>query len=458
MAKERIQFSGYFSSEEFDGSQGRESVTGPTEIRRDGIRRLLKPLSFSEFVARCGKEAIHIKGSQRVTSKLFSLDRFRRTVFSNRIQPGESGPLLRASFEQRSVSDPRPAFQILPEQVGPILEAGATICATDLHRFDSGLGAFIRGAKAEMGFSGEMGANAYLSQDNCGFSTHFDARVTLAVQVEGTKTWRYSREPAIRYPRFNCDVSSGEPQLLHTNGATIEQWERPAPPKEDDFVEVTLEPGDILCLPAGTWHNAQAHGYSLALNLYMREMSFSELMDLTLRKRLSSSTEWRSGVPMNPPMAKRANREAEDYMRARVADLKTELLRDEYLEALSDTCSRLTLNSDARSNRPVARTSESQGQVRIRKSDTLRISTAEPALIRESSNRSSVLLYRGSTCITFPRSAATLIRKMLKSNEFRAVDATQWTGSGATFSWSDTKYVLELLLKHGHIQRTSPES
>ena len=87
------------------------------------------------------------------------------------------------------------------------------------------------------------------------------------VQLEGTKRWRVSPTPGVPFPVDNAFLD--ESGTIRYNGRTpgsLAAWERPAVDR-DAFVEVLLRPGDVLCLPAGTWHEAKAAGGpSLALN------------------------------------------------------------------------------------------------------------------------------------------------------------------------------------------------
>jgi len=56
-------------------------------------------------------------------------------------------------------------------------------------------------------------------------------------------------------------------------------WVTVTPPDEASLSEVILNPGDILQLPKGTWHRAQASGGSLGLTLAMESASPLELVE-----------------------------------------------------------------------------------------------------------------------------------------------------------------------------------
>jgi ribosomal protein L16 Arg81 hydroxylase len=65
--------------------------------------------------------------------------------------------------------------------------------------------------------------------------------------------------------------------------------------------EVRLKPGDVLYLPPGTWHSAQAVGHSLAVNMafnYTKEGSTLELFCDLLYSLLYADPAWRGTPPL----------------------------------------------------------------------------------------------------------------------------------------------------------------
>ena len=74
-------------------------------------------------------------------------------------------------------------------------------------------------------------------------------------------------------------------------------WDTLPPVALDKFLEVTLEPGDVLCLPAGTWHSAQAIGTSLALNMAFTPLSGFRFVSRSSKKLFEKEVSWRAGLP-----------------------------------------------------------------------------------------------------------------------------------------------------------------
>jgi ribosomal protein L16 Arg81 hydroxylase len=199
--------------------------------------------------------------------------------------------------------------------------AGATLCFRNINSLSDNLASFSARVRQDLGFLGKVDLRAYLSPDGQGFDTHFDARVATTLQVEGRKRWRYSNEVAIDWPHYQ--VTPGGNGTLKV-GRALNAWEVFRPVEECSFEEVILEPGDVLCLPAGTWHSAEAAGYSLALNLaFSFEDGFWPMFSKIIEGIVVTNPAWRT-----PPQPSSEVHEgdslaadAEGYLNARLVDL-----------------------------------------------------------------------------------------------------------------------------------------
>jgi ribosomal protein L16 Arg81 hydroxylase len=156
---------------------------------------------------------------------------------------------------------------IRPVDAEDLYKAGATICALGLERASSGLHELVTDIRSCINYRGVVSLKGYLSPDGGGFAPHHDTSVTTTLQIEGSKTWWFSRRPIEYFPLANT------PSPLPKN--TLAKLD------EVGYDSTTLNPGDVLCLPPGTIHWASATGVSLALNL-----SF-EYVDCGLPSRLA---------------------------------------------------------------------------------------------------------------------------------------------------------------------------
>ena len=76
------------------------------------------------------------------------------------------------------------------------------------------------------------------------FDTHFDLHHVFAVQVEGEKTWRLYENRAEAPVSFPVDDAEARRWFAQTRGPLM--------------TEVRMQPGDVLYLPRGWYHDALA--------------------------------------------------------------------------------------------------------------------------------------------------------------------------------------------------------
>jgi ribosomal protein L16 Arg81 hydroxylase len=164
---------------------------------------------------------------------------------------------------------------------------GATICATALDLAQPRLEELRRALEEEFLTPDAILFNCYYSPDGQGFGTHFDQQSVWVLQIEGMKRWRYSPGPAVPYPTENTTAGAAE-RYRTPDGSRISK------PDESTFCDVLLKPGDILYLPAGTWHRGMAAGgESLALSLTQPHNGFASMMFRLLKKHLFRESAWR---------------------------------------------------------------------------------------------------------------------------------------------------------------------
>lgn len=226
---------------------------------------------------------------------------------------------LDANF--RSSSEDR-LFPIQASQVGHLLDAGATVCVTNLHLIDSHLYRLTRQLKQALCFDGQVGVNCYVSADGAGFRKHFDSKSALVIQCEGQKKWAYSALPAVAFPPASArpgvqgiDYDDGRPEVMEC---------REIPVGESGSHTVTLEPGKALWLPPGAWHEACALGFSLALTFTFKPRDFAQCLLPLLASAMHARTPWRAGIPAASADASASDthRHVKHYFRSRLNELR----------------------------------------------------------------------------------------------------------------------------------------
>jgi hypothetical protein len=118
------------------------------------------------------------------------------------------------------------------------------------------------------------------------------------MQIQGTKEWRYSPKPEFPWATIKGAFSS----------TSHFRWFRPTPnfptvpmPDQSRLIKRTLTPGDILLIPPGTVHAAQAcDECSLSLNLKLQWSSTLEHLLRAVQPRLLPQASWRAPLPFLP--------------------------------------------------------------------------------------------------------------------------------------------------------------
>ncbi|MDD9868899.1 MAG: cupin-like domain-containing protein [Gammaproteobacteria bacterium] len=172
---------------------------------------------------------------------------------------------------------------IRPGQAKKVFESGMTVAAS-MMRESGALKAFLDSFRACL-FGVAPHFNAYYSPDRKGYSVHFDAHPVWFLQVAGSKHWYLGRKPVVRNPPMTLGFPPDR-EVLKLPWITVNK-----PPLDDpeQFMSVTLEPGDVAYMPPGTWHRASARGYSLALTLASAHITVADLVCGVMQDRLSSS-------------------------------------------------------------------------------------------------------------------------------------------------------------------------
>ncbi len=221
------------------------------------LDRILEPITTTNFVEEYfGKRPLYVRGTPSKFDNIMTPDAFIHGL--DRVS------------EIRCVFDELKQATIGPVDIKEMFEVGATICVTGLELAHQQLQVAANRIEEEIGFLGKVDFRAYLSPPGKGFDFHYDARIATSLQIDGTKTWWYSTEPETVFPTKNSSRENMSAVRKAVSRFKIKKK--------------VLHPGDLLCLPAGVWHRAEAGaGGSLALNMAFNH-SGATVLDILLQQ------------------------------------------------------------------------------------------------------------------------------------------------------------------------------
>jgi ribosomal protein L16 Arg81 hydroxylase len=252
---------------------------------------ILAPLGAERFFAEYeGKQPLHLKGAADKFADVMTWAMLndllgQATIWSQQslVLVLDKDPIPPARYCAPAAG--RDGGQVLrpdPDKVKDFLRRGATLVANDIDHLSPGLTAFADAMEQALG--GKVQGNLYLSsRRRQGFGAHFDTHDVYAVHVEGTKTWHVYEGRAtdpIAHPMFK---NLGREHHENAKGAKL--------------MDVHMEPGDLLYLPRGQYHDALADeggtvhvAFGITYPIGMDVMSF-------LFERVAAEPEFRANLP-----------------------------------------------------------------------------------------------------------------------------------------------------------------
>lgn len=255
------------------------------------LQKLLNPISCEEFVnSYFGRASVFVEGGPDKVGNIFSWEKLSKALERGQKIQDKRYNIMASYTRGEAAGSSKQMVEATHHQVESLFKSGATICITNIHMADPDLARWAQTIRSQLNFTGTVGVNCYLSPDGAGLSTHYDARVVTNLQIAGKKRWRYSTEGAKPWPDHNAVYRDGKAEAVGADPGRS--------PADMEFREVEMKPGDLLCLPAGAWHSAQAAGgESLAINVYFQPRNFLELLTPLLQSFAASNGDWRAGTP-----------------------------------------------------------------------------------------------------------------------------------------------------------------
>jgi len=212
-------------------------------------------MNFAEFIApktvesflseEYGRRPVHIQG-ESPRAGLLSMARLEQLLS---VRPHWTGANLKLILNSRPVLDEHyfdrtgsgPAYAD-PAKVQLFLRMGASLVGDHIEDIDSG----VRQAANMLSdqFAGTAGANVYCSfKDIRAFNSHCDLHEVFAIQLEGEKVWQIYENRADA-PVEALEGDQAQAMIDRVKGRVM--------------MTVRMQPGDLLYIPRGYFHDALA--------------------------------------------------------------------------------------------------------------------------------------------------------------------------------------------------------
>ena len=175
-----------------------------------------------------------------------------------------------------------------PDEAVAHYHAGGVMDLRDIQRWFAPARAWMDALATEL--SARAGyCHAFISPSGTGVAKHFDNREVFAVQILGRKRWRVAPNAAWPMPLMpHAAGGSVHPFNQHAPAAALAATEMPA-----DAVSYVLEPGSVLFVPRGYWHDTDTLEDSLSFSFGFRNPTRIETFVDLVTTELAREPAWR---------------------------------------------------------------------------------------------------------------------------------------------------------------------
>lgn len=255
------------------------------------FEQLLSPMAQDEFLEKYNnRKPMLIRGAADKFSQVLSWSEIHRLLNMDRIWTHRTMVLL---LDGEAIS-PKEYCTVTIKDGGRVIsrpqarlvrrfvQQGASLVLNDIDTLTPGMAAISQALQA--GGLGEPWANAYISwKERRAFNVHADTHDVWVVQIEGRKTWNIwqGRSP---WPTYQNDQRIPSRDEDPDKGELLHEW--------------TLNPGDLLYLPWGWFHDAlAASDASVHITYGVRPLNGLDLAE-QLMDRMVNDPDFRQPMPV----------------------------------------------------------------------------------------------------------------------------------------------------------------
>ncbi len=261
-------------------------------MKKIGLSNLLAPVSTQEFFnSYWPHEPLFIPASASKLEEIFSLPQLQTLeslVDARLLKVRACLPDFDDEYSSIHV-DPKDALKAYRNNMNLVFDQMQTqdkVIASTLKNIRSDLGLVTGGEENNLCKARSI---AYATPAGCGTRLHFDANANFVIQLHGSKRWRLAPNESVDCPTERFTTGS-----LEMPAALEKQCHAPLlDVLPEDSLEVLMEPGCVLFVPRGYWHETMTDEDSLSLNFTFSQPTWADIFTKSLQELLLQSPEWR---------------------------------------------------------------------------------------------------------------------------------------------------------------------
>lgn len=148
---------------------------------------------------------------------------------------------------------------------------------------------------------------------------HFDAVDTLTLQLKGSKRWRLAPNELAPHPTDSWGTLDGSEKKAELWQYGHDELPATMPAGAEEFL---LEPGAMLNVPRGFWHETESDEESVSLHMHRVPLPWADAVLVSLRALLLRDPTWRESTNhlWNSARAETNEQTAERLLRSLVRD------------------------------------------------------------------------------------------------------------------------------------------
>ncbi|MDG0817652.1 JmjC domain-containing protein [Bdellovibrio svalbardensis] len=261
-------------------------------MQKIGLSNLLAPVSSHEFLnSYWPYEPLFIPASENKLQEIFSLPQLQdleSLVAARLLKVRACLPDFDDEYSSIHV-EPKDALKAYRNKMTLVFDQMQTqhpTIAEALKNIRADLGLVTGGAENDLCRARSI---AYATPGGCGTRLHFDANANFVIQIKGSKRWRLGPNESVDNPTERFTTGSEEmPAALEKqcHAPLIEEL-------PEGSMEILMEPGCVLFVPRGYWHETMTDEDSLSLNFTFSQPTWADVFTKSLQEVLLQSPEWR---------------------------------------------------------------------------------------------------------------------------------------------------------------------